>query len=79
MAKTSKFDPADYLDSPQAIADYLSEAFETGDQALMPILDPAYDSQQIFKDRFRARLPDNCDKIDAGYAIPARSVKCRSF
>jgi len=20
---------------------------------------------------FRARLPDNCDKIDAGYAIPA--------
>jgi probable addiction module antidote protein len=32
MAKTTKFDAADYLDSPQAIADYLSEAFETGDE-----------------------------------------------
>jgi len=31
VAKTAKFDAADYLDSPQAIADYLSEAFETGD------------------------------------------------
>lgn len=31
MAKASKFDAADYLDSPQAIADYLSEAFDTGD------------------------------------------------
>jgi len=30
MAKTAKFDVADYLDSPQAIADYLSEAFQTG-------------------------------------------------
>ena len=32
MAKTSKFDAADYLKSPEAIADYLSEAFETGDE-----------------------------------------------
>jgi probable addiction module antidote protein len=32
MAKTTKFDAADYLDSPQAIAGYLSEAFETGDE-----------------------------------------------
>jgi probable addiction module antidote protein len=32
MARTTKFDAADYLDSPQAIADYLSEAFETGDE-----------------------------------------------
>jgi probable addiction module antidote protein len=31
MAKTSRFDAADYLDSPQAVADYLSEAFATGD------------------------------------------------
>jgi probable addiction module antidote protein len=31
MAKARKFDVADYLDSPKAIADYLSEAFETGD------------------------------------------------
>jgi probable addiction module antidote protein len=31
MAKTQKFDVAEYLDSPKAIADYLSEAFETGD------------------------------------------------
>ena len=29
--KTVSFDAAEYLDSPQAIADYLSEAFETGD------------------------------------------------
>lgn len=29
--KTERFDAADYLDSPQAIADYLTEAFETGD------------------------------------------------
>ena len=32
MAKASKFDAADYLKSPEAIADYLSEAFETGDE-----------------------------------------------
>jgi probable addiction module antidote protein len=32
MAKATKFDAADYLKSPQAIADYLSEAFETGDE-----------------------------------------------
>jgi probable addiction module antidote protein len=31
MAKTRRFDPADYLDTPQAIADYLTEAFETDD------------------------------------------------
>jgi len=31
MARSSRFDVADYLDSPDAIAAYLSEAFETGD------------------------------------------------
>jgi probable addiction module antidote protein len=31
MAKTKPFDAAEYLDSPKAIADYLSEAFETAD------------------------------------------------
>jgi probable addiction module antidote protein len=31
MAKAIAFDAAKYLDSPQAIADYLSEALETGD------------------------------------------------
>jgi probable addiction module antidote protein len=31
MAGTSHFDAAEYLDSQEAIADYLSEAFETGD------------------------------------------------
>jgi probable addiction module antidote protein len=30
VAKASKFDAADYLKSPDAIAAYLSEAFETG-------------------------------------------------
>ena len=31
MVKTSKFDAADYLKTPVAIAEYLNEAFETGD------------------------------------------------
>jgi probable addiction module antidote protein len=31
MAKAPRFDAAEYLDSPEAVADYLSEAFETGD------------------------------------------------
>lgn|SRR5262245_30475575 len=31
MAKTSLFDAAEYLDSREAIAAYLAEAFETGD------------------------------------------------
>jgi probable addiction module antidote protein len=31
MAKAPRFDAAEYLDSPEAIADYLSEALETGD------------------------------------------------
>jgi len=35
MAKTSPFDAADYLDSPEAIADYLSVAFESGDDKLI--------------------------------------------
>ena len=35
MAKASKFDAADYLDSKEAIADYLSEAFATGDSNLI--------------------------------------------
>jgi len=29
-------DPAEYLDSPKAIAAYLTEALETGDPALVP-------------------------------------------
>ena len=33
MAKISKFDAADYLKTPRAIAAYLTEAFETNDQA----------------------------------------------
>ena len=35
MAKASKFDAADYLDSKEAIADYLSEAFATRDNNLI--------------------------------------------
>jgi probable addiction module antidote protein len=35
MARAKEFDAADYLDSPQAIADYLSEAFETGDEDIV--------------------------------------------
>jgi probable addiction module antidote protein len=31
MIKTSEFDPAKYLKTPQSMADYLSEALETGD------------------------------------------------
>lgn len=33
MTKISKFDAADYLKSPVAIATYLTEAFETNDAA----------------------------------------------
>jgi probable addiction module antidote protein len=32
MAKTQIFDPAEYLDSPEAIAGYLTEAFATADE-----------------------------------------------
>jgi probable addiction module antidote protein len=35
MAKARDFDVAEYLDSPEAIAAYLSEAFETKDDALV--------------------------------------------
>ena len=35
MAKAQTFDAAEYLDSKEAIADYLSEAFETGDNAVI--------------------------------------------
>jgi probable addiction module antidote protein len=31
MARAQSFDAAEYLDSPQAIADYLTEAFQTDD------------------------------------------------
>ena len=31
MAKVSKFDVADYLDNPEVVAAYLTEAFESGD------------------------------------------------
>ncbi|QMV17886.1 putative addiction module antidote protein [Granulicella sp. 5B5] len=34
-AKTKPFDPAAYLDSPEAIATYLTEALETGDPAFV--------------------------------------------
>jgi probable addiction module antidote protein len=33
--KTTKFDVADYLDSPEMIAGYLNEALETGDTTLI--------------------------------------------
>src|SRR5260370_39989956 len=35
MAKTSKFDAAEYLKTPAAIAAYLTEAFETDDAAFI--------------------------------------------
>lgn len=35
MAKASPFDAAEYLDTPESIADYLSEAFESGDEKLI--------------------------------------------
>ncbi len=37
MAKTTRFDAADYLDSPEAIADYLTEAFATGDNEFITV------------------------------------------
>ncbi len=35
MAKATPFDAADYLDSPEMIAAYLNEAFESGDHVLI--------------------------------------------
>jgi len=35
MAKTSKFDAAGYLKTPEQIAAYLTEALETGDTAFV--------------------------------------------
>jgi probable addiction module antidote protein len=37
MAKATKYDAAEYLDSKEAIADYLSEAFESGDNELITV------------------------------------------
>ena len=37
MAKTSKFDAAAHLDSPETIAAYLTEAFETNDPAFISL------------------------------------------
>jgi probable addiction module antidote protein len=34
MVKTKPFDPAEYLDSPEAIAEYLAEAFSDGNAAV---------------------------------------------
>lgn len=34
-AKTKPFDPAEYLDTPKAIAAYMTEALETGDPAFV--------------------------------------------
>ena len=33
MAKTKPFDAADYLDNPEMVAAYLTEAFESDDPA----------------------------------------------
>lgn len=33
--KTKLFDPAEYLDSPEAVSAYMSEALETGDPAFV--------------------------------------------
>ena len=35
MAKAQTFDAAEYLDTPQAVAAYLSEALETGDDSVI--------------------------------------------
>jgi probable addiction module antidote protein len=37
MAKISKFDAAEYLDSPATIAAYLTEAFESNDPAFIAL------------------------------------------
>ena len=35
MAKVSKFDVADYLDNPEVVAAYLTQAFESGDTSFV--------------------------------------------
>lgn len=37
MVKTTRFDAADYLDSPETIAAYLNEAFATNDSAFISL------------------------------------------
>ena len=37
--KTNPFDPAEYLDTPKAIAVYITEALETGDPAFVADVD----------------------------------------
>ncbi len=37
MVKTTQFDAADYLDSPETIAAYLNEAFATNDAAFISL------------------------------------------
>ncbi len=37
MVEFSKFDAADYLDSPETIAAYLTDAFETNDPAFISL------------------------------------------
>jgi probable addiction module antidote protein len=34
-AKTKPFDPAEYLDTPEAIAAYMTDALETGDPSFV--------------------------------------------
>jgi hypothetical protein len=36
MPKTRVFEAAEYLDGPEMIAEYLTEAFETDDEGLSP-------------------------------------------
>ena len=35
MSKTTEFDPANYLDNPEVIAEYLHLAFASGDSELL--------------------------------------------
>jgi DNA-binding phage protein len=55
MVRTSKFDPADYLETAAAIDAYLTEAFETRDPAYIRV---ALDTT------VRAKLRDAADQTD---------------
>ena len=67
--KTTRFDTADYLDSPEAIAAYIDAVFEEGDPALIThalgVVARAHGMSQVARDSglsreslYRALAPD---------------------
>jgi probable addiction module antidote protein len=52
--KITKFEASDYLDSPEVIAAYITEAFETGDSAFIAM---AFDDVAKAKEKTKVEPP----------------------